>query len=249
LNSSIAQYVAQRRAQRGKLAASFFFNSARPKYASITYVVPTLALQLALSPLRGFRPHLAKALHEDPFINCRSFPTQVERLLLEPLRSVSATPPFLVVIDALDQCEGEENQREVLAQLARIVRAPRSPLRFIVTSTNAPHLHRAFDQPELKAVSSSAGVAANPTTVAEALSSYIRVYLPRELLPHHLPPLDPPHSSASSTDTHSCPHPPFPSYPPASSPPRLRLHVFRAASALQDEPCKLDGGSTLTNVE
>ncbi|KAG6904155.1 hypothetical protein DXG01_012187 [Tephrocybe rancida] len=159
LNSSIAQYVAQKRAQRSKLAASFFFDS------------------LALSPLRGFRAHLTKALHEDPFINCRSFPTQVERLLLEPLRGVSATPPFLVIIDALDQCEGEENQREVLAQLARIVRAPRSPLRFIVTSTNAPHLRRAFGQPELKAVSSIAAVATNPTTLADALSSYTRVYL------------------------------------------------------------------------
>ncbi|KAG6914141.1 hypothetical protein DXG01_002229 [Tephrocybe rancida] len=170
LNSSIAQHIADKCTQRGELAGSFFFDSTRPKRSNITHFAPTLALQLALSPLHGFQPGLVKALQETPFVAHGAIPTQVEQLLLQPLRGASVPGPFLVIIDALDQCEGEENQREVLAQLARIVRAPRNPLRFIVTSADAPHLRRAFDEPELRAVSSSAGVATNPTIFAEALS-------------------------------------------------------------------------------
>ncbi|KAG6914140.1 hypothetical protein DXG01_002228 [Tephrocybe rancida] len=132
---------------------------------------------IKLDVLHGFQPGLVKALQETPFVAHGAIPTQVEQLLLRPLRCASFPGPFLVVIDALDQCEGEENQCEVLAQLVRIVRTPRSPLRFIVTSANVPHLRRAFDEPELKAVSSSTGVITNSTTLAEALSSCFEILL------------------------------------------------------------------------
>ncbi|KAG6913898.1 hypothetical protein DXG01_003651, partial [Tephrocybe rancida] len=167
LNSSIAKHVADKCAQRGELAGSFFFSSepTRPKQNSITHLVPTLALQLAFSPLRGFRPALLKALDEDPSLIHQSIPTQVERLILEPLQGLTSPGPFLVIIDALDQCKDEENQREVLAQLARIMQEPHNPLRFIITSTNAPHLRRAFDAPDLNAVSASSSIL--PTQMRE----------------------------------------------------------------------------------
>ncbi|KAG6915842.1 hypothetical protein DXG01_009628 [Tephrocybe rancida] len=151
LNSSIAKHVATKCAQRGELAGSFFFSSesARPKQNSIAHFVPTLALQLALSPLCGFRPGLLKAMHKDPSITRQPIPTQVERLLLEPLQGKTAPGPFFIVIDALDQCEDEKDQHEVLAQLARIVQGPQNPLRFIVTSTSIPHLQHYFKPNEL----------------------------------------------------------------------------------------------------
>ncbi|KAG6915838.1 hypothetical protein DXG01_009624 [Tephrocybe rancida] len=156
--SAIAKHVATKCAQRGELAGSFFFSSefARPKQNSIIHFVPTLALQLMLSPLRGFQPGLLKALLEDPFVIRRAIPTQVERLLLEPLQGVTSGP-FLVVIDALDQCEAEENQYEVLTQLARIAQGLQNPLRFIVTSSSAPHFRHYFKSNKL-AVSSRVDV-------------------------------------------------------------------------------------------
>ncbi|KAG6905089.1 hypothetical protein DXG01_005163 [Tephrocybe rancida] len=135
-----------------------------------SHFTPILALLLALSPLHESQPGLVKALQETPSVAHGALPTQVEQLLLQPLRGASVPGLFLVIVDALDQCEGEENQREVLAQLVRIVRAPRNPLRFIVTSANAPHLHHAFNEPEWKAVSSSTGVT-NLMTPGEALGS------------------------------------------------------------------------------
>ncbi|KAG6915843.1 hypothetical protein DXG01_009629 [Tephrocybe rancida] len=171
LNSSVAKHIADKCAQRGELAGSFFFSSesAHPKQNSIMHLVPTLALQLAHSPVRGFQPGLLKALHEDPFVTCQPIPTQVERLLLEPLQGVNAPGPFLVVIDALDQCQGEENQREVLTQLARMVQEQQNPLRFIVTSTKAAHLHRAFHSPAFHAISGSAAIANPQIQAREAL--------------------------------------------------------------------------------
>ncbi|KAG6912446.1 hypothetical protein DXG01_014489, partial [Tephrocybe rancida] len=117
LNSSIAQHIADKCAQCGELAGSFFFDSKYPKCNNITHA-PTLALQLVLSPLHGFQPGLLKALQETLFVAHGAIPTQVEQLLLQPLRGASIPGPFLIIVDVLDQCEGEENQREVLAQLA-----------------------------------------------------------------------------------------------------------------------------------
>ncbi|KAG6910931.1 hypothetical protein DXG01_005985 [Tephrocybe rancida] len=157
LNSAIAKHVATKCALRGELTGNFFFSSqsARPKQNSIAHFVPTLALQLALSPLRGFQPGLLRAMHEGPPppLIRQPIPTQVERLLLEPLQGGTAPGPFLIVIDALDQCDGKEDQHEILAQLARIVQGPQNPLRIIVTSASAPHLRCYFKSNKL-AVSS-----------------------------------------------------------------------------------------------
>ncbi|KAG6905519.1 hypothetical protein DXG01_002247 [Tephrocybe rancida] len=164
LNSSIVKYVADKCAQRGELAASFFFSSesTHPKQNGITHLVPTLDLQLARSPLRGFQRALLKVLYEDSSPLRQPIPMQVERLILEPLQGVTSPGPFLMIINGLDQCEGEENQHEVLAQLARIIQEPHNPLRFIITSMNAPHLRHAFDAPDLKAVSASSSIMVPP---------------------------------------------------------------------------------------
>ncbi|KAG6863102.1 hypothetical protein C0991_008168 [Blastosporella zonata] len=121
--SSIAQHLARKCEKRGELAGSFFFSSTRPKCHSVDRFVVTLALQLSQN-IPGFHNGLVKSLNEDPFITQRPIPTQVERLVLEPLRNVTETShgPYLVVVDALDKCEGKEQQSEVLAQIARIVR-------------------------------------------------------------------------------------------------------------------------------
>ncbi|KAG6810770.1 hypothetical protein H0H92_010398 [Tricholoma furcatifolium] len=134
--SSIAHHLSKQCAKRGELAASFFFNPGRQKCGSADHLIPTIALQLARA-LPRFDDGLAKTMKEDPFIAHRSLPTQVESLILGPLREISEKGPFLVVIDALGKCEGAENQRDVLAQVLRITSIPRNPLRFVITSSSA----------------------------------------------------------------------------------------------------------------
>ncbi|KAG6823984.1 hypothetical protein H0H92_008394 [Tricholoma furcatifolium] len=145
--SSIAQHVSRQCTKRGELAASFFFNPERPKCGSFDHLIPTIALQLARSIPR-FQYSLSEAMEDDPFIVYRSLPTQVERLILRPLRKISEKGPFLVAIDALGKCEGEENQREVLVQVLRITRIPRNPLRLVITSSSAHQLQAVLELDE-----------------------------------------------------------------------------------------------------
>ncbi|KAG6808756.1 hypothetical protein H0H92_003002 [Tricholoma furcatifolium] len=135
--SSIAQHLSKQCAKRGELAASFFFSSEQPKCSSVNHLITTIALQLSLS-IPNFYSGIVEVMEDDPFIMNRPLPIQVERLILRPLKGITAKGPFLVVIDALGRCKGEENQREFLTQVLRIVNLLRNPLRFVITSSFAP---------------------------------------------------------------------------------------------------------------
>ncbi|KAG6826118.1 hypothetical protein H0H92_001065 [Tricholoma furcatifolium] len=135
--SSITQHLSRQCAKHGELGASFFFNPARPRCGSINHLIPTIAFQLSLS-IPCFYSGLIEAMEEDPYVMNRPLALQVERLILRPLKGVTAKGPFLIVIDALDECEDEEDQREVLTEVLRIANTPRNPLRFVITSSSAP---------------------------------------------------------------------------------------------------------------
>ncbi|KAG6909559.1 hypothetical protein DXG01_016807 [Tephrocybe rancida] len=154
LNHAIAYIIARESAQRRELAASFFFSTGRTRCSSIDHFAPTIALQLALS-LPRFHSVLARSLAEDPWVTNRAVPVQFETLVLKPLCTITdswAHEPLLVLIDALDDCEGEENQDAIIMQVARLAHAHRDRLRFIIVSSSAPALRILHKKPQLRAV-------------------------------------------------------------------------------------------------
>ncbi|KAG5735819.1 hypothetical protein E4T56_gene7946 [Termitomyces sp. T112] len=159
-NSAIACTIVERSKERGQFAAGFFFNSRRPKCSSIKHLVPTIADQL-IELIPGFYTNLTRSFDGDPFFLVRPIPTQVDQLILQPLHEITARGPFLVIIDALDDCASEEDQHEILTQISRIVFAHQDLIRFVILTSLSPHLKHLFDQYEFRSISNSLVVPQN----------------------------------------------------------------------------------------
>ena len=117
--SAILQKLAEIYYNSGGLSASFFFSRTATKRNRETFLVATLASQLAIS-IPATKPLIEGAIARDPFIFHRVLSEQVVRLVVYPLVHASLHPqsgppwPTLLVIDGLDECNGGEHQAEIL---------------------------------------------------------------------------------------------------------------------------------------
>ena len=117
--SAILQKVAEEFDHSGRLAASFFFSRTAAKRNTENHLISTIAYQLARS-IPAARRYIEEAVDYDPSIFSRTLQVQLERLITQPLVHASLDPqggvhwPTLLVIDGLDECDGEENQVLIL---------------------------------------------------------------------------------------------------------------------------------------
>lgn len=165
--SAIASSIAGQYEKPGMLAATYFFSrswsdDARQKkgYQFIT----TLAYQLLE---HGGIPDeiggdILEAIHSDEDIFDRGLPTQLEELILKPLRrNLASNPdrtqwPKLIVVDGLDECEvpnatrrdppsGRENeQKAILNVLKTALDDLAFPFRILISTRPQPHLGAFF---------------------------------------------------------------------------------------------------------
>jgi hypothetical protein len=115
--STISRTIA--RDLKGKsLGASFFFKKGAGNRGDGRFVFSIIAYQLALNfPL--VRPHILKAVKEDPASAMGPMKVQWQRLILNPLSKLQDNEfgkPLVVVIDALDECE-EDDRKQILQLL------------------------------------------------------------------------------------------------------------------------------------
>jgi hypothetical protein len=136
--STIALTVAQSLDERGATFASFFFKRGGGDLARSRKMISTIALQLAFqsSLLSGF---VCDALRKDPNLGgSASLSEQYHKLLLHPLQKVqqSATGSlsFVVVLDALDECDDFDDVRLLLRLLGNFSKMSGLGLRVLVTS-------------------------------------------------------------------------------------------------------------------
>ena len=117
--SAILQQIAGNVHNSGGLSASFFFSRTATKRNSETFLIATLASQLATS-IPATRPLIERAIERDPSIFHRVLFEQMVHLVVNPLVYASLHPassppwPTLLVIDGLDECNGGEHQAEIL---------------------------------------------------------------------------------------------------------------------------------------
>jgi Mrp family chromosome partitioning ATPase len=119
--STIARTIAQLFASRGQLGASFFFKKGEGERGNASRFFTTIATDLvAHEP--GMLPGIKKALNKDSAISQKALKDQFEKLILQPLLGMKqAGSPVLtrvVIIDALDECEREQDIRTILQLLA-----------------------------------------------------------------------------------------------------------------------------------
>ena len=144
--SAIAQTVSETCSARRQLAASFFFSRSAPSRSHARWFFTTIALQIAHS-MPQMREAICKAVEDDMQIPHKEHPAQLKQLLMLPLLSPSSSsvtnPPFLVIVDGLDECDGDQSR--LLLYILELVEIHQFPLRFLIFSRPEPQISHFFD--------------------------------------------------------------------------------------------------------
>ncbi|KAF5358410.1 hypothetical protein D9756_001296 [Leucocoprinus leucothites] len=148
--SAIAQTFAEKCYDHGRLGATFFIS--RPNnWNKPDTVIPTLTYQLAVGTSE-YRSVLADQLVNDPHVLSKALRVQFKHLIVEPfsrLRSQNhknIQKPLVIVIDGLDECEGEEAQREIVETISEAIRSKSLPLIWLICSRREAHLRYIFSR-------------------------------------------------------------------------------------------------------
>jgi hypothetical protein len=136
--STISRTITSHLKGKKSLGASFFFKRGEEDRGNAKRLFPTLIQQLATS-IPQLTHSIQKAIEDDPYISEKALGEQFDKLLLQPLLHVDLdqTATMVIVIDALDECESEENKddiRAILQLLPRVQMSKCVQLRFFLTS-------------------------------------------------------------------------------------------------------------------
>lgn len=147
--STIARTAAQSLALNGQLGASFFFKKGEGERGNASRFFSTIATNLVASEpgmLRGVR----NAIFQDRALCQKGLKDQFEKLILHPMLDMEQTcskrSARVIVVDALDECEKEEDIRIILQLLSETKNMRLAPLRILVTSRPELHIRLGFRQ-------------------------------------------------------------------------------------------------------
>ena len=143
--STIAQTTAERLFADGRLGASFFCSRGVEERSDLQLIFPTLAFQLA-QQYPEFRSSLIPLLQSNPDIIHESLQDQMEKFLVEPLRSADIST--VIVIDALDECKDEDPESAILLVVGQSV-SDIPGVKFFITSRPEMHITTGFRGPLL----------------------------------------------------------------------------------------------------
>ncbi|KAJ7508047.1 hypothetical protein B0H11DRAFT_1848433 [Mycena galericulata] len=157
--SAIAQSFCQKLEAEGRLGGSFFFKRGHASRGNSKKLFPTIAYQLAL--LKNF-PDLARAIsqrvEENPSILDRYLSIQLQELILEACQQNLGGRILVIVIDGLDECEGQDVQQEILRSIGNAIQKPHLPLRLLIASRPEPHISKMFEGPSLNGLYSAVNI-------------------------------------------------------------------------------------------
>ena len=135
--STISRTVARSLKDTNRLGASFFFKRGEGDRGNAKKFFPTLTRQLMLR-ISGLRSGVQEALRHDPDIASKSLREQFEKLLLQPLLNLNQLgrhPQIaVIVIDALDECDHDQDVRNIIRLLPLLRKAKAIRLRIFLTS-------------------------------------------------------------------------------------------------------------------
>lgn len=153
--TAITQTIAER-CKDTQLAASFFFQRNTSDRGVADRLFLTLAWQLAMS-IPEMRPCLESTLNTERLIHAKSIDVQFTLLFEKTFEKLLRDKPdlhpqkSLVIIDAVDECAGDLDQRMILALIGAFM-SKGLPLRFLISSRPEPHIEETFDMSIMKRV-------------------------------------------------------------------------------------------------
>ena len=135
--STISRTVAHNFADKGELGASFFYKRGEGDRGHAALFFTTITAQLVLK-LPSLAPHVRNAIEADPAISGKTMKDQFEKLVLKPLDKIRSDRQNslrrVVVVDALDECDREEDVRIIIHLLSQVKHLKSVHLKLFVTS-------------------------------------------------------------------------------------------------------------------
>ncbi|KAF2193124.1 putative WD-repeat protein [Zopfia rhizophila CBS 207.26] len=134
--STIARTFSREYFERGSIGASFFFSRGDGDISHAGKFVASIAVQLA-SSVPTLQRSICDAVSKDNNIATKGLRDQWNELIFRPLSQLNASSvpsSFIIVIDALDECEGENDIRSILQLLAEAHSLGTVRLRVFLTS-------------------------------------------------------------------------------------------------------------------
>jgi hypothetical protein len=149
--STISRTAAQKLTDKGDLGASFFFKRGEGDRGHAGFFITTIAAQL-VQKLPTLAPHVQKAIEAieaNPVISRKALRQQFEMLVLQPLGKMRTDPQrfsrVVIVIDALDESDQEEDVRIIIRLLLQVKHIT-SAHRFVPFIFGESHQFRSFPQ-------------------------------------------------------------------------------------------------------
>jgi hypothetical protein len=136
--TAIAQSIAKRAHQEGRLISSFFFAwKGDSACRDPEHLIPTIMYKVARFD-KEFLRRIAQAISVEPDIRDREVAEQISYLVQKSFRGyeMSSIQPLLVVIDALDTCNRVDELATARNIAAFILALSSAPLHFKILITN-----------------------------------------------------------------------------------------------------------------
>ncbi|KAJ2929527.1 hypothetical protein H1R20_g7548, partial [Candolleomyces eurysporus] len=137
--SALQQTTAEICQESGILACTFFFSASDPTRNTVKQFIPTIAYQLGRTN-DTLRRWIKAAVENDPLIFSKSLRTQMSALIVVPSQQCQGlgmnltTLPYVILIDGLDECSGEDRQAELLTAIKECLLITGLPFRISIAS-------------------------------------------------------------------------------------------------------------------
>ena len=145
--STITRTIAHSLQENGRLGASFFFSRGKEDLGDATKLMTTLAIQLT-EVLPDLKPLVCYAIDRHGDITSQTLPNQWRLLILQPLQKLSKAlllrTLLVIVIDALDECEGDQDVLTIIQLLAEIKKLTMVRIRVLISSRPERPIRLAF---------------------------------------------------------------------------------------------------------
>ncbi|KAJ3509981.1 hypothetical protein NLJ89_g4933 [Agrocybe chaxingu] len=149
--TAILQTIAEMCTEAGFALASFFFFRTDARRNDGSYLVATLAYQLALA-MQPFRKLVNAAVEYHPYIFECSVEKQLIALIVQPLQQLTQTNffaqkavPIVIVIDGLDECQDHGMQRQIIEAIHALRTKAPSSLKLLIASRAEPQIMATFN--------------------------------------------------------------------------------------------------------
>ncbi|CAN9290055.1 unnamed protein product [Alternaria alternata] len=146
--STIAQTVAAHYHAKSRLAASFFFSRAGGDVSHAGKFITSIAVQLA-SSIPASKRKICDAIQKHSDIASQSLDEQWRELVLGPLSRLEnkeGQSKYVLVVDALDECDDQNNVQIILQRLAEVQSLQGVQLRVLLTSRPEVPIQYGFTQ-------------------------------------------------------------------------------------------------------